>query len=228
MDNNERGIAVRRASPPIITIKPRMLPTAVHVGLCADATGSSLYYSKGIVLTMQFMLAAMSAVIARVLCSLQIHRDSDYGEEPILLTSNSSIDETLKELKGVKLEGGGDEKETHAAAVVQALDTMPWIAHRTSGRDVMILTTSSETKPVPGLSFEDIGHRIRSQNILFYHVGEQSLGLKTICDTAGGYFLPLSNTPDEAECRRAAAACVSSITASIASGATEPIRPQRL
>jgi hypothetical protein len=203
-----------------------MLPTRVHAALCVDATGSSLPFSKGIVLTAQFLLHAMSAAVAEVRCSLQIHRDSDYGEHPILLTSNSSIDATLYELKRVTFEGGGDEEETHASAVVQALDTMPWIANRTSGRDVMILTTSSETKPVPGLSFQDIGHRIRSQNILFYHVGEQTPGLKTICDTAGGYSLPLSNTPDEAECRRAAAACVSSITASIASGATVPIRPQ--
>lgn len=226
MSNNHTDLVVRRVNPPPITLKPRMVPTALHVGVCVDATGSSLHFAEGIRLTTLFMLTALAGVIAKVLCSLQIHRDEDFGEQPILLTGSGSVDDTLKELKRITFEGGGDEDETHAAAVLRALDTMPWLANPRAGRDVLILITSSETKPVAGHSFSEIGGRIRSQRILYYHVGEQTPGLRAICDAAGGCFLPLSNTPDEADCRRAASACVASITASVSSGATVPI-PQR-
>ena len=87
----------------------------------------------------------------------------------------------------------------------------------------MVLMTSSESKPVAGVSFGEIGQRIRDRGILFYHVCEPTPNLKAITDAARGMPIPLSNNPNEGECAGVAAKCADSITASVSRGSTVPV-----
>jgi len=210
-------------APPKMTVRQAKIPAQVHVVILIDATGSSGPFAEGICRTSELILRGVEAKAAKVCCSVQIHRDEDYGEMPCTLLGAGSVAEALDEIARIDFSGGGDADETHASAVLHAMNSVGWMANPRAGRDVMVLMTSSESKPVAGVSFPEIGQRIRQQGILFYHVGEPTPNLKAITDAAGGMTIPLSNNPDAGECARVAAKCAASISASVSRGATVPV-----
>ena len=210
-------------APRGITVCAPKIPAQVHVAILIDATGSSGPFAQGICRTSEHILRGVEAKAAKVVCTVQIHRDEDYGQMPCTLLSAGSVAEALDEIGRISFEGGGVAEETHAAAVLRALNSVAWIANSRMAHDAMVLMTSSESKPVAGVSFSDIGKRIQQQGILFYHVGEPTPNLKAMTDAAKGMTIPLSNNPDAGECACVAAKCAASITASVSRGATVPV-----
>ena len=68
--------------PAGITVRPAKIPAQVHVAILIDATGSSATFAQGIGRTSELILRGVESKAAKVCCSVQIHRDEDYGQMP--------------------------------------------------------------------------------------------------------------------------------------------------
>ncbi len=200
------------------------IQAAVLLAMLVDGTGSAYQFAIGILMMIQQILTATAAKAREVRVFTQIHRDEEYAEMPEVITSAADIHQAIEDSKKIQFFGGGDASETHADAIVRALQKAPWIKDSRVGRNVIILFTTADTKPLRcGRTLEELGEAIQQRGILYYWIGEPARQLERICQAAGGMFLPITNDPDPRDCQMVAAACSASIIQTVGSGITSPM-----
>ncbi len=199
------------------------IPVTVMLGITVDGTGSSNSFQVGIPLTLKIILEKLEAKAKSVRCYLQIHRDLDYGEEPVLITNNGSPAQALEDLKSVVFTGGGDAEESHLDAVENLL-TLPWEPDLSTCRGAILGILNADTKPLrSGKSIQELAQEIKKRNLLFYLVCEPTPQLQEIVNETGGMMFPISNNPEASELQKIAMQLGASIIASVSKHSTVPI-----
>jgi hypothetical protein len=212
-------------------IKPEALgklPVRVEIAFADDITGSSgPYKERGILEAARCVLDEAGKRAAEIVCWLQAHGDSEYGQNPTLIVDRGTASDVLAALASLDYGGGGDAEETHTEAIYQLLKTIPFTADPARARGAIIAFLTDETKDTGcPLTPQELGAQVRQRGLLLYLIATATPKLQAMVNAAGGILLPISNDPDEAELRRLGAMVGKSLTMSVVTGsktATMPI-----
>jgi hypothetical protein len=155
---------------------------------------------------------------ARVRLFLQTHGDLDYGQRPVMLVRDGTLDELVAEVDGIDYSGGGDAPEHHTHALEALLESVDWTGTPPTRRAVVLFSTA-DTKPSPsGRTPEQIASALQARGVLLFAVCEMVPGMRTFVSRAQGEAFPISNDPSEAEMQRVSAAVAASVLASVVEG----------
>lgn len=196
----------------------------VHIGFAIDRTGSSEPFARGIRRSVELILKPIE-VKARVLRVHQLtYGDEDYGEQPILITDNGTVEQALTDNAGIVFAGGGDAPEHHLSGIHELVKIMGRLGDPRKSRGAIIACMTSETKPDrEGMTPQSLGEKLKEYGLLFYAICEPYPFAEELAQAAGGLMFPITNEPDPAQMQRISAQLSASILATIAAGATRPL-----
>jgi hypothetical protein len=202
----------------VIAPMKRKVPVNVDLVFAIDRTGSSAEFAAGIHRAIRMIATPVIAKAARVRLFLQTHGDLDYGQHPIMLVRDGTLDELLAEAQRIEFSGGGDAPEHHTHALEALLDTVDWSGTRPTRRAVVLFTTA-DTKPSPsGRTPEQIAAALQANQVLLFAVSETVPGMQALVGRAQGQSFAISNDPSEGEMQSISAAVAASVLASVVQG----------
>jgi hypothetical protein len=203
-------------------LRPRRSPQSVQVLCIADATGSSGPFGRGITHILQSLGEELPRRIAAVQYGLVASRDQDIGERDETLLADGD-GAALREAAGrLAFDGGGDAEETHFWSVNDALRSYPW-AEGPMRRKAIVLIGSSDSKPVPGTTLDQLVLELLNRRIAVFVVAPAATNLRQLAELTDGLFFELSNEPSAAEVQRLIGRLTASMTQTLSAGATTTV-----
>ena len=200
-------------------VRQRKSPQAVQLLCIADATGSSVPFARGMTHVMSSIAAALPERLARVRFGLVASRDVDCGEhDDAMLTDGDA--QALQHAAGrIEFRGGVDADETHFWSVRDALGGYPW-EEGPMRRRAILLMGSSDSKPIPGMSLEQLVLQLGEKRIAVFVVAPRDANLKQLAELTDGLYFELSNDPSAQEVDRLIQRLTASMTQTLTSGGT--------
>ncbi len=170
----------------------------VDIGVLVDRTGSSAAFSKGVVVATETVLRIVENNLPDSRAWVQTHGDEDYGEFPELLAGPGPVEQTVKAVRSICFDGGGDAEETHLSGVEAAIGHLGCFASQSDRRQAMLVFLTDDTKPArSGHTAEAIGSRLKQLGVLFYLICQPTPSLRQLCTAADGLCFEISNNPTE-------------------------------
>ena len=197
----------------------------IDLGIAIDRTGSSLRFQQGILLTIRIVLDFLSAKASKVVCYLQSHGDLDEGMDMILHTDAGSPGQVVADLENIIFDGGGLPPEHHLDAIENLVKTVPWISDPGRARGAIIACMTADAKPArSGITARELGEEIKGLGILLYLLCEPTPTLVELVKAAQGMMFEITNNPDQSELQIVASQLAASITETVKSGGTVPMK----
>lgn len=204
--------------------RQRLLPTSVTLVGDLDRTESTTPFSAAIPKVFQGVARGLAERITDITYDVWTHGDLDCHETPVQLCHHVGMDEAINALKSIVFEGGGDLPETHADQLENLLAVTQWGSDPLKSRNILLMFATDETKPSrSGKSMKQIGAEFKAKGVFLFLVCQETPSLREIVDAAGGYLIPISTDPDEAETKRVVSQLTASITATATRAATIPL-----
>jgi len=196
----------------------------VIIGFGKDITGSSGPFADGTHRSTEQILAAVSAKARSVRAYQLTYGDEDYGQHPVLITNDGTVEQALADSARITYGGGGDEPEHHISGIRELVRVVPWPTDPRKGRGAVVVFMTADTKPDPsGMTARQLGEEIMTRGLLCYLICEPYPFAKEIIDAAQGLMFPITNNPDPAQMQQIAAQLSASILATVSAGATRPM-----
>lgn len=199
-------------------VRPRKSPQLVQICAIADATGSSEPFARGTSQILQALANELPQRIAQVRFGLVASRDADCGEhdEQLLVDGDGSA---LREAVGrIRYIGGDDADETHFWSVRDALQGYPWDTGPMR-RKAIVLLGSSDSKPVPGMSLDQLVLQLANARITVFVICPANANLRQLAELTDGLYFELSNEPTAAEVQRLTQRLTASMTQTLSGAA---------
>jgi hypothetical protein len=200
-------------------------PGCAKVVLDIDRTDSARKFQAGIPVIARFALRSLETSIAKLDIDLWTHGDESCGELPIQLIQSGSIDQVIEGISGINYRGGFDPAETHAEQLQRILDVTHWGLQMLYCRNIVVSILSEDTKPLRSRkSMHRLGFDYRENGVKLVLVCQPTPNLQEIVDAAGGFLIPISNSPDQAEIQKVTEALCATLTMPVmSSGGTIPM-----
>ena len=199
-----------------LSLRPRKSPQAVQVLAIADATGSSGPFALGISQILSALSEQLPQRIAKVDFGLVASRDQDIGERDEALLSGGDGAALQHAVATIRFDGGGDSDETHFWSIRDAMgyawDDGPM------RRRAIVLLGSSHSKPVPGMTLEQLALELMRRRIAIFVVAPASTNLRRLAELTDGLFFELSNAPASHEVDRLVQRLTASMTQTLTGG----------
>ena len=192
------------------SLRPRKSPQAVQVLAIADATGSSGPFARGISHILDALATSLPERIASVRFGLVASRDADCGEHDETLLADGDATALQQAAQRIRFVGGDDADETHFWSVRDALG-YGW-ADGPMRRKAILLIGSSDSKPIPGMTLEQLVVKLSERRITVFVVATPDSNLQLLATLTDGLLFALSNEPSAEELQRLTARLTSSIT----------------
>ena len=203
-----------------------LLQIQIVLALLYDRTGSSKQFANGCKRGSEMILQDVEKRASNLEVYVQSHGDEDYGQHPVLLTCGGTPEQALSDIDGIVYGGGGDAPEHHLSAVEHAFDTIPFTADPLSGRGVMIVFMTADSKPAgSGRSAREIGLAVKERGVLLYLVCQPTPTLNELAEGASGLVFEISHDPSPEEMATVAAQVTASVVHTVSTGGTIPLRP---
>lgn len=200
-----------------LSARPRKSPQAVQVLAIADATASSQPFARGIKQVLASLADALPQRIAKVDFGLVASRDADCGQVDEQLLTNGDGAELRHALEALRFVGNDDPDETHFWSVRDAL-SYPW-DDGPMRRRAIVLLGSSDSKPIPGMTLEQLALELMRRRIAVFVVAPSGANLRRLADLTDGLFFELSNDPAPQEVQRLVQRLTASMTQTLTGGA---------
>lgn len=214
--NNQAPVHVR-------AVRARQ-PVTVILGLGVDRTGSSQEFARGIPMIAERVLRNVEAIVRDLRVSVWTHGDLELNEQPIQMIENGTPEQAIGEVNRIVYGGGGDAPETHADQIEHLLEVLPWGSGQAQCRNALVMFLTDETKPLrSGKSMQQLGQATKDKRVKLFLVCQETPNLRELVNAAGGFLIPITNTPDDAEIQGIVSRLTASITATVASGGTIPM-----
>jgi hypothetical protein len=211
--------------PIVQPVRPvNKIQAEVIIGIAKDITGSSGPFAEGTHRSTELILRGVSAK-ARAVRGYQVtYGDEDYGQRPVLITNDGTVEQVLADSARITYGGGGDEPEHHLSGIHELVRVVPWPTDPRKGRGAVVVFMTADTKPdASGMTARQLGKEIKARGLLCYLVCEPYPFAEEIVDAAQGLMFPITNNPDPAQMQRIAAQLSASILATVGAGATRPM-----
>lgn len=200
------------------SLRPRKSPQAVQVLAIADATGSSGPFARGISHILDALATSLPERIASVRFGLVASRDADCGEHDETLLADGDASALQQAAQRIRFVGGDDADETHFWSVRDALG-YGW-ADGPMRRKAILLIGSSDSKPIPGMTLEQLVIELARQRIAVFVVAPRETNLRQLAELTDGLFFELSNDPSAEEVQRLIARLTASMTQTLSAAGT--------
>jgi len=200
-------------------------PGSAKIAITVDRTGSTSAFQQGVPLIAGHALRSLAGTISKLDIDLSSHGDEDFGEMPIQLVQSGTVEHVIEAIEGIAYGGGFDEPESHAQALQRLLDITPWGLRMLYCRNVAMGFLTADTKPLPsGKSMRQLGQEYKAKGVKLILVCQSTPNLQELVDAAGGFLIPISNNPDNAEIQKVVAALCATLTITMSSaGGTIPM-----
>lgn len=202
-------------------VRPRKSPQAVQVLSIADATGSSGPFARGISQILSALSERLPQHIAKVDFGLVASRDADIGESDETLLSGGDGAALQHAVARLHFDGGGDADETHFWSVRDALG-YSW-DEGPMRRRAIVLLGSSDSKPIPGMTLEQLALELMRRRIAVFVVAPSTTNLRRLAELTDGLFFELSNDPAAHEVQRLVQRLTASMTQTLTGGAVTTV-----
>lgn len=201
--------------------RPRRIPSSVVMSVAVDGTGSTGLYCTAVPAIFERLARGLAEKIADIIYDVWRHGDLDCKEYPVQLCTHVGIDEAIAAIKAIVYDGGGDLPETHADQLENVLAVTLWGADPLKSKNILLMYATDDTKPTrSGKSMKQLGADFKAKGVFLFLVCQETTSLREIVDAAGGYLIPISTTPDEAEIKKVVAQLTASIAATVTTAAT--------
>ena len=204
------------------TLRPRKSPQAVQLLAIADATGSSGPFARGIAHILHALADSLPQRIASVRFALVASRDADCGERDETLLADGDAAALREAAARMRFVGGADADETHFWSVRDALG-YGW-ADGPMRRKAILLIGSSDSKPIPGMTLEQLVIELARRRIAVFVVAPRETNLRQLAQLTDGLFFELSNDPSAEEVQRLIARLTASMTQTLSAAGAGPCR----
>lgn len=201
--------------------RPRRIPSSVVVATDIDGTASTLRFGTAVPAIFERLARGLAEKIADIIYDVWRHGDLECKEYPVQLCNHVGMDEAIAAIKTIVYEGGGDLPETHADQLENLLAVTLWGADPLKSKNILLMFGTDDTKPTrSGKSMKQLGADFKAKGVFLFLVCQETTSLREIVDAAGGYLIPISTTPDEAEIKKVVAQLTASIAATVTTAAT--------
>ena len=205
--------------------RARKSPQMVQVCCIADATGSSEPFARGTEQILQALANDLPQRIAQVRFGLVASRDVDCGEKDEQLLVDGDSPAMREAISRIRYIGGEDADETHFNSVCDAMSGYPW-DEGPMRRKAIVLLGSSDSKPVPGMTLDDLVIGLANRRITVFVICPREANLKQLAELTDGLYFELSNEPSAEEVKRLTQRLTASMTQTLsaaAAGAASPV-----
>lgn len=199
--------------------RTRKSPQVVQVCCIADATGSSEPFARGTEQVLQALASELPQRIAQVRFGLVASRDQDCGERDEQLLIDGDANAMRDAIGRVRYIGGDDADETHFWSVADALKSYPW-EEGPMRRKAIVLLGSSHSKPVPGMTLDQLVLGLANRRITVFVVCPKEANLRQLAELTDGLYFELSNEPSAEEVSRLTQRLTASMTQTLSGAAT--------
>ena len=197
--------------------RARKSPQILQVCAIADATGSSEPFARGTEQILEALAKDLPQFIAQVRFGLVASRDQDCGEHDEQLLVDGDATAMREAIVRLDYRGGLDDPETHFWSVRDALNGYPW-DNGPMRRKAIVLLGSSDSKPVPGLSMDQLAMAVASRRITVFVVCPHDANLRQLAELTDGLWFELSNAPSAEEVLRLTQRLTASMTQTLSGG----------
>ena len=204
-----------------LSVRPRKSPQAVEVLAIADATASSEPFSRGIKQVLVSLAESLPQRIAKVEFGLVASRDADCGQTDEQLLTHGDGLALQHSLERLRFISNADPDETHFWSVRDALG-YPW-DEGPMRRRAIVLLGSSDSKPIPGMTLEQLALELMRRRIAVFVVAPGSTNLRRLAELTDGLFFELSNDPAAQEVQRLVQRLTASMTQTLTGGAVSTV-----
>jgi hypothetical protein len=213
--------------PSFLRPKAHRMPVRVQLAISIDRTGSSGPFTQGIAMLCQSLFAQLEPKVADLSVSVFSHGDlQDCQQEFLQLSGGVTAAQALADIRTIRYGGGGSADEDHLHAVDQLLQRGSFGVGGCDRGFLLLLTTDGSHPHPQGRTPEQIAREIQNRNLVLLLVGTPDLQEGPACPrlralmqaSPGGFFIPISKTPDPAELQQVAAKVAASVTRSVNQG----------
>lgn len=173
--------------------RPKADKTAT-LAITIDRTASSERFKMGCELIIKGLFEDLKKNNISPSIFLFSHGDKDSGQEVIMHTDNGTIESTVADYQAINFGGGGHPKESHLDAIGHIKNSVPW---QSKSNNMIIGIMNDESKPLISGSPPDLlGNELLQDDISLILICEVTPLLYKLAKSAGGYMIPLSNSPN--------------------------------
>ncbi|MEI6166652.1 MAG: hypothetical protein WCS52_05615 [bacterium] len=217
--NPQSGNTVANDAPTqglIVRPERHIRPGCLKLGISVDRTGSTKAFTKGVPEIAEKTLRSLEGTISKLDIDLWSHGDEDCDELPIQMIQSGSVDQVIDAIGKIEYGGGGDLEETHATQAQRILDVTAWGTRLLFCRNVALFFLTDDTKLLPsGKSLRELGNEYRAKGVKLVLVSQATDNLKELVEAAGGFLIPISNNPDEAEIKKVVTSLSATLTMAV-------------